>query len=344
MSGQEVNSDEAKPTAKAVPHAIALLRLFITDNLPTLHGDAYIVATVVAELQDRCLGRPVGFWIGQLAERCGMGCKNPRRLRAAIKFLSDHGYLEVTVPPAGSRQQTLFKLLLKSPAVAEVDPRQGDGDEQPTPYQNGSDSQATPNQIDGGEELTPVETVARPPSERYGDPRQNGSTSNPVLTNPVYSAPNTKNLLNPPEEEMGDSVDSFKLDAVQKTGKPSRRRQQLRFQPGEIEQLYQAYPKKAEAVAARTAIAKALQKVPFSELLPKVQAFAAAVRASGSEIKFVKNPATWFNKGCWDDDLSAWTQKPTVSQTSVGRPSLTGTPGQVHQLAAKPSNDVSRFL
>lgn len=327
MSGQEVNSDETKPIA--VPLGIALLRRYVADKLPSRCVDAYIVATVIAELQDYCIGRAVGFYIGQLADRCGMGCKNPRRLRVALKFLADNGYLEMTVPAAGSRQQTLFKL--STPGEIKTDPRQSDGNEQSTPTQNGSDSQTTPNQSDGGEGLTPVKTVARPPSERYGDPRQNGSTSNPVLSNPVYSIPNTKNPLNPPEGKMVDSVDSFRLEAVQEIGKPTKGARKTRqANTDEVSRLYAAYPRKAEPVAAKAAIVKALGRIPFSELLPKVESFAAAVRESGVELRFVKNPATWFNKGCWDDDPASWPQKPTATQFGKGRPSLAGGSGQTY--------------
>ena len=126
-------------------------------------------------------------------------------------------------------------------------------------------------------------------------------------------------------------------------GKTSKSKGKRQVNADEVQRLYQAYPKKASPQDARRAIEKALKQIPAGELLPKVEAYAAAVRASGIELKFVKNPATWFNGGCWDDDPSTWPQKPTVSQGSAGRPSLTGTPGQVHQSTAKASNDISRF-
>jgi hypothetical protein len=80
------------------------------------------------------------------------------------------------------------------------------------------------------------------------------------------------------------------------------------------EAIYQAYPRKQGRKEALKAIAKALSSLSFEEpprdhawLLGRVQAYAAAVALwpAGDE-RFIPHPATWFNKGNYDDDPTTW--------------------------------------
>lgn len=68
--------------------------------------------------------------------------------------------------------------------------------------------------------------------------------------------------------------------------------------------IYAAYPKKKGKVAALQAIAKALHEVEYETLLLRTQAFAVLVegKRGTKDWDFVPYPATWFNKGCWDDE------------------------------------------
>ena len=75
------------------------------------------------------------------------------------------------------------------------------------------------------------------------------------------------------------------------------------------EAVYGAYPKKvgrADALKAIKATLKAGAIAPDA-LLAKVQAYAAAVATwPEADRKFVPHPATWFNRGSFDDDPATW--------------------------------------
>lgn len=76
------------------------------------------------------------------------------------------------------------------------------------------------------------------------------------------------------------------------------------------ERLYAVYPRKVAKQDALRAIAKALQSQPFETLLPKVEAYAAAVaRWPEEDRRWVPHPATWFNRGSYDDDPKTWERK-----------------------------------
>lgn len=72
--------------------------------------------------------------------------------------------------------------------------------------------------------------------------------------------------------------------------------------------IYEAYPRRIAPVAARKAIVRVLEKrtINHKELLAAVQRYAKEVElnlASGvlASMYFVPYPATWFNRGSWDD-------------------------------------------
>jgi hypothetical protein len=69
--------------------------------------------------------------------------------------------------------------------------------------------------------------------------------------------------------------------------------------------IYDAYPKHVAKPPALKAIAKALSKVPFEELLAKTQAYAEHCRRTRKDPQYVPYPATWFNRDGWDDPLDA---------------------------------------
>ncbi len=82
---------------------------------------------------------------------------------------------------------------------------------------------------------------------------------------------------------------------------------------GQAEAIYAAYPRKVGKKAALGMIAKALREVEFARLLERTQAYAKAVESWPEADKgFVPYPATWFNRGSYDDDPQTWvrTAKP----------------------------------
>ncbi len=83
--------------------------------------------------------------------------------------------------------------------------------------------------------------------------------------------------------------------------------------PDEAELIYACYPRKVGGkAAALKAITKALEKISKREdvddaflwLKDSVEAFAAS--PAGKRGKFTPYPATWFNRGSYDDDPEEW--------------------------------------
>ena len=80
--------------------------------------------------------------------------------------------------------------------------------------------------------------------------------------------------------------------------------------PSAIDAIYKAYPRKVGKIAARKAIAKALKVKSADELIEATRAFAEAVKQwPEADRHFVAHPATWFNRGSYDDDPSEWQRK-----------------------------------
>ncbi len=78
----------------------------------------------------------------------------------------------------------------------------------------------------------------------------------------------------------------------------------------DFEAWYSGYPRKVGKGKARSAYKTARAKVAASVLLTARDAFAALVRAQGTQSQYVKMPATWLNQECWDDDLDNETTGP----------------------------------
>lgn len=91
------------------------------------------------------------------------------------------------------------------------------------------------------------------------------------------------------------------------------------------EDIYKAYPRHVGKAGALKAIRNANRArgrvgAPFEYLLEQTRAYAAAVAQWPEEDrKYVPHPATWFNRGSYDDDPAEWMRgKPVqTSQFSV---------------------------
>lgn len=71
--------------------------------------------------------------------------------------------------------------------------------------------------------------------------------------------------------------------------------------------IYKAFPRRVGKKAALKAIKGALATTSAAELLQAVQAFAAAVaKWPAADRKFIPHPATWFNRGSYEDDPKEW--------------------------------------
>lgn len=71
--------------------------------------------------------------------------------------------------------------------------------------------------------------------------------------------------------------------------------------PDPADAIYAEYPRKVSKPHALRAIRAALKIVSFDELLSSVKAYAATVKAAGTDTKFIPYPATWFTGRRWED-------------------------------------------
>lgn len=98
-----------------------------------------------------------------------------------------------------------------------------------------------------------------------------------------------------------------------------------------FEEWWTAYPKKTGKDAAYKAWKKAGAKIKAAMVctsdeaaayLLKVAAEYAAARA-GEDQQFTPHPATWLNRGCWNDDRATWKSQPKAeSQQPIRQPTL----------------------
>ena len=75
-----------------------------------------------------------------------------------------------------------------------------------------------------------------------------------------------------------------------------------------LEEIYSAYPVKKAKPAALRAIKKACQTHDPSVLLQKTRDYA---RVRNGDLRYVPNPATWFNEERFNDDPSTWVSSDT---------------------------------
>jgi len=79
--------------------------------------------------------------------------------------------------------------------------------------------------------------------------------------------------------------------------------------PFRAEDIYEAYPRKSARTDALKAIAKAIESSghTIERLLAQTHAYASATaRWSENDRRFIPHPATWFNRGSFDDDPATW--------------------------------------
>jgi hypothetical protein len=93
-------------------------------------------------------------------------------------------------------------------------------------------------------------------------------------------------------------------DNNQNTHTPrARRALGLSISQSDIDQIFEAYPRKEGTAVAKRAIAKALKKISAEKLLGKTKAFA---EARGGHLEYCPSPAKWFNEERYNDDPATW--------------------------------------
>ena len=94
----------------------------------------------------------------------------------------------------------------------------------------------------------------------------------------------------------------------------------LSITAGDVESIYQAYPRKVGKAAAIKAIKAALKNGGGSpdQLKATVQRYAQAV--AGQDKKYIPHPATWFNAGRYEDDPAEWSDQQPAQRTGDPMP------------------------
>lgn len=280
-------------TGPRTPRPILFLRALIANGVPARLGtDAFTLAMIVVEQQDRLFWRPVGFYRDQLCDLCGFPRSNPRRLRAARAALQSDNWLKIQAPKNGERAEVIYEMVLK-----------GDDFD---PGQNGPAKQLTASQNGSGDDLTRAKTVASPGPKRYSDPGQNGTPSIPSISIPISSIPNT-----PPNPLKGELFSSV-------SDEPKNEDAKARSSEAQVRAIYAAYPRKVKPLEAHKAITKALKQVGFDELLSLTTRYAAARTKPGQDPQFTPHPSTWFNQGRWGDDPAEWERLDDASSSTHG--------------------------
>ncbi len=76
------------------------------------------------------------------------------------------------------------------------------------------------------------------------------------------------------------------------------------------ERIYNFYPRRVAKQAAIKAITKAIAENGVSSIETATKAYAKAVASyPEDDKKFIPHPATWFNRGSYEDDPSEWERK-----------------------------------
>lgn len=93
-----------------------------------------------------------------------------------------------------------------------------------------------------------------------------------------------------------------------------------------IDQFWSQYPRRVEKRRTADLLGKLRKQglVSWDTLMAGVMRYAAAM--SGSEMRFIKQPPTWLNAGCWDDDAKGYAN---------GRPEKQSPGDRARELAAE---------
>jgi len=135
------------------------------------------------------------------------------------------------------------------------------------------------------------------------------------------AAPESQDGAPSGEERRGEERREEETHGTPVRGEPVRQTQ--------IDAIYGAYPLKKEPQAAKRAIKKAVKLIQKRDenndhkwLLARTLLFARIVSTWPEDDKdYLKYPATWFNKGCYDEDEATWpkTAKPLTPDERASR-------------------------
>jgi hypothetical protein len=91
--------------------------------------------------------------------------------------------------------------------------------------------------------------------------------------------------------------------AIAKVAKPAK----VAKESSLFDDFYSLYPKKQGKEQAIKAYQKALKKTTHEIIMAGVKNYKAQIASKNTEMQYIKQPATWLNAGCWDDDYGSTT-------------------------------------
>lgn len=76
-----------------------------------------------------------------------------------------------------------------------------------------------------------------------------------------------------------------------------------------FEDFYALYPRKEAKQNALKAYQKAVKQVSHEAIIEGISKYKQQIEAKQTEMKYIKQPATWLNAGCWEDDYTTETKQ-----------------------------------
>lgn len=92
-------------------------------------------------------------------------------------------------------------------------------------------------------------------------------------------------------------------DKLEEGNKLKNKKEKIQKKKTDFDRFWDECPKKVEKIAAGKAFEKAVKTTNAEEIINGMKRHSAYWRRKGTEEQYIKNPATWLNKGCWMDEL-----------------------------------------
>lgn len=124
-----------------------------------------------------------------------------------------------------------------------------------------------------------------------------------LIDSAVYDIPGARNNQPNASEATNEQPANNQRTTTNEEGKKEKGKNHTFV----AETIYETYPRKQGKQDALKAIKAALVDCSPERLLERTQAYAAATTNwSEADRKFIPHPATWYNRGSYDDDPAEW--------------------------------------
>ena len=290
-----------------------LTRDFLQVPNATVRDDrlSHMARGILAEL----LSRPDGWkatademWRASVAKH-GKASPGRRQFRAAFAELKQWGYLNTELEPLKGGQVGTILIVTDVPH-AGTSARPADSSETAgqTDVPHGGTSEAATDVPDGGTSERPAET---PESAGQTDVPDGGTSASPAETGtpaartdvPHGGTSNTENG----ETNTGKNTSSSPATILTPVPAPKQPDHHL----AAFGAFWSNYPRKRDREEAKKSWIAAIERgVDPQHMVNAAQAYAR--ERAGKESQYTKYPATWLDKGCYDDEPDEAPSKPRL--------------------------------